>query len=77
LGFTEFREENNSLGKVSLRRAQLQTAMAGNHIMQIWLGKQWLGQTDKAPEPDDEDPLPLEIKFEVREAVGDVRVTKS
>lgn len=76
-GFEEFREENNSMGKVSLRRAQYQTAMAGNHIMQIWLGKQWLGQTDKVEPPDEGDPDPLEIKFEVREAVGEVRVTKS
>lgn len=76
-GFDEFRSENNSMGKVSLRRAQYQTAMAGNHIMQIWLGKQWLGQTDKVDPPDEGDPDPLEIKFEVREAVGEVRVTKS
>lgn len=33
-------------GKASLRRAQYQTAMKGNSSMLIWLGKQWLGQSD-------------------------------
>ena len=34
-------------GKISLRRAQLKSALAGNVTMQIWLGRQLLGQTDK------------------------------
>ena len=34
-------------GKISLRRAQYKRAMDGNTTMQIWLGKQYLGQTDK------------------------------
>lgn len=76
-GFDQFRAENNSMGRVSLRRVQFQTAMAGNHTMQIWLGKQWLGQTDKVDLPDEGDPDSLVVNFEVREAVGEVRVTRS
>ena len=34
-------------GKSSLRRLQWKTAEAGNATMQIWLGKQYLRQTDK------------------------------
>lgn len=34
-------------GKISLRRAQLKSALGGNVTMQIWLGRQLLGQTDK------------------------------
>lgn len=34
-------------GKASLRRMQFKTAQAGNTTMQIWLGKQYLGQKDK------------------------------
>ena len=34
-------------GRIALRRAQLQLAMSGNATMQIWLGKQLLGQVDK------------------------------
>ena len=33
-------------GKSSLRRIQWKAALAGNTTMQIWLGKQYLGQRD-------------------------------
>ena len=33
-------------GNISLRRQQKQRADAGDKTMLIWLGKQWLGQTD-------------------------------
>jgi hypothetical protein len=33
--------------KMSLRRKQIQLAMAGDRALLIWLGKQLLGQTDK------------------------------
>ena len=32
---------------ISLRRAQYQVAKDGNPTMLIWLGKQWLGQSEK------------------------------
>ncbi len=35
-------------GKISLRRAQFKKALDGNVPMLIWLGKQVLGQKDKA-----------------------------
>lgn len=34
-------------GKASLRRLQWKGAEAGNATMLVWLGKQYLGQTDK------------------------------
>jgi len=34
-------------GRSSLRRHQYKLACAGNATMLIWLGKQWLGQSDK------------------------------
>ncbi len=34
-------------GRSSLRRMQWKTAEGGNPTMQIWLGKQYLGQADK------------------------------
>jgi len=34
-------------GKASLRRKQWEKAMDGNIVMLIWLGKQYLGQSDK------------------------------
>lgn len=46
--FAEFRDENRAVGNVSLRRKQWQLAMNGDKTMLIWLGKNLLGQTDKA-----------------------------
>jgi hypothetical protein len=34
-------------GKSSLRRLQWKSALGGNVVMQIWLGKQYLGQRDE------------------------------
>lgn len=39
-------QRGRSEAKMSLRRAQLQNALGGNTIMQIWLGKQLLGQKE-------------------------------
>lgn len=40
-------KRGQSQGKQSLRREQWKLAQKGNASMLIWLGKQWLGQTDK------------------------------
>lgn len=40
-------EKGKAQGKQSLRRQQWEIAKKGNASMLIWLGKQWLGQTDK------------------------------
>lgn len=48
-------EEGRDRARVSLRRVQYEAAMSGNTTMQIWLGKQWLGQKDRhelAGDPD-------------------------
>jgi hypothetical protein len=42
----------------SLRRAQIQTALSGNATLLIWLGKQYLGQTDAPTNTEDKIPLP-------------------
>jgi hypothetical protein len=45
--FSEWYKTHSHGGKMSLRRAQFKTAVEkGNPTMQIWLGKQYLGQTD-------------------------------
>lgn len=46
--FIDYYAEKRGKGFVKLRRRQMQLAMAGNPAMLIWLGKQWLGQMDKA-----------------------------
>lgn len=46
--FQEAYEAGKAQGKVSLRRRQYRQAEDGNTTMLIWLGKQYLKQTDKA-----------------------------
>lgn len=45
--FSAFSQEKKAKGDELLRTAQFKNAMSGNVTMQIWLGKQRLGQTDK------------------------------
>lgn len=45
--FLDVIEEGRSQGKSSLRRKQWEMAINGNVTMLVWLGKQYLGQTDK------------------------------
>lgn len=47
VGFSDIYKKFASTGKMSLRRQQFKSAENGNVTMQIWLGKQYLGQTDK------------------------------
>jgi hypothetical protein len=52
LSFPEFYEMHKGSGKISLRRTQMKMALGGdgqkpNVTMLIWLGKQYLGQSDR------------------------------
>lgn len=44
---SEYIKQHQNGGKMSLRRAQWKSAENGNVTMQIWLGKQWLGQKEQ------------------------------
>ena len=44
--FAEVYKRGAEGGRKSLRRMQFESANKGNVVMQIWLGKQYLGQTD-------------------------------
>ncbi len=48
LTFSEYFKRKSDRGKMSLRRLQWKSAEAGNVTMQIFLGKQMLGQKEKA-----------------------------
>ena len=61
LGFSDIYKKKSSTGKMSLRRQQFKSAENGNVTMQIWLGKQYLGQTDKI-EQKQEDKLDVLIE---------------
>lgn len=45
--FTDYAREKREKGNTLLRSAQFKNAMKGNTVMQIWLGKQRLDQTEK------------------------------
>ncbi len=47
-GFDVYFKSHFDKTKQSLRRMQIRSASNGNVTMQIWLGKQFLGQRDKA-----------------------------
>lgn len=46
--FSDYYEQKAASGKISLRRVQWQLAMKGDKTMLIWLGKQHLGQQERA-----------------------------
>ncbi len=56
--FSDYYQQKAARGKISLRRKQFQMALSGDRVMCIWLGKQYLGQSDKVVAatvtPDDE-----------------------
>ena len=66
--FTDYYKQKSAGGKMSLRRRQYTSAMDGNSTMLIWLGKQWLGQSDKLETTDTSPPEPKEIIFTVQDA---------
>lgn len=58
--FGEFLEQKRGAGKIQLRKAQMQVAIENKNIaMLIFLGKQYLGQSDKV-----ETVGPSEVGFE-------------
>ena len=59
--FADYFRQKASNGKMSLRRKQYTAAMDGNTTMLVWLGKNWLGQTDQ-PDVEAKDLPPIVIE---------------
>ena len=80
--WSEFYDQYSAAGRISLRRAQFKLAVQnGNAAMQIWLGKQELGQRDysqMAPEVGggQEETPALNIKITTAPARGEIKVTR-
>ena len=55
LTFPEFFRRHSVPALVRLRQAQFETATSGSVPMQIWLGKQWLGQREPDRQIQDDD----------------------
>ena len=56
--FGKIIEKGKDAGKKSIRRAQWDKAINGDTRMQIFLGKQYLGQKDKPEDRSHQTPLP-------------------
>lgn len=68
--FSEYYDKHSATGTIALRRKQFQLALSGNPTMLIWLGKQTLGQTEKATVKQELSGLdggPVEVKVDVNE----------
>lgn len=77
LGFAECFKKFSAGGKTSLRRLQFELARKGNATMLIWLGKQYLGQTDKPiAEELDEEIDPQEIARILSAALSEAAVRR-
>tara|TARA_R110002096_G_scaffold310654_1_gene505184 strand:+ start:1616 stop:1996 length:381 start_codon:yes stop_codon:yes gene_type:complete len=70
-GFLDYFKVKGSNGKMSLRRKQYDQAMSGNATMLIWLGKQWLNQSDKMEQDIQSDNKITNVKIEVISASKD------
>lgn len=55
-GFSEVFKQKRGIGRVSLRRSQFELAKKGNVTMLIWLGRQYLGQSEDPPRESDDKP---------------------
>ena len=51
--FAEFKHKRGARLRLSLVEKQIEVAMRGNVSMLIWLGKQYLGQSDHLPAEED------------------------
>lgn len=69
-GFADAYKNHSAGGKMSLRRLQWKVATAGNVTMLIWLGKQYLAQSDKQ-EIGGDGGGPLKVIVEYRNANAD------
>ena len=47
--FAEVMNRGRAMGRISVRRFQMKLMEAGNPMMTVWLGKQFLGQRDVMP----------------------------
>lgn len=63
--FSEVFSQKRKKGFKSLRQTQFSLAQSGNATMLIWLGRNWLGQTDK---PVSEDPPEQKIELSETES---------
>ena len=58
--FVQLRDKSFAKTKIAIKRAQIEKALKGDNTMLIWVGKQYLKQTDKLVHENVEADRPLE-----------------
>lgn len=73
--FSEYFKQKRSTGKISLRRKQYEAAMAGNTALLIWLGKQYLNQSEKVHQTveDVSKQDTVDLVAKAKELLGEIR----
>ncbi len=66
--FTGYFKKKSTGGKISLRRSQFKYANNGSVPLLIWLGKQYLGQSERQEATDGDKPQPKKIEIVVKDA---------
>ena len=67
--FAEYFKKHAVGGRISLRRSQFKLATAGNPSLNIWLGKQYLGQREQPADSDETmKPTPVSVSIQVEDA---------
>ena len=76
--FSDYIRQKSATGKMSLRRRQYSAAMEGNTTMLVWLGKNWLEQSDNHHlEIDAKLADPMQINFSVSDPKNEIKVTNA
>lgn len=76
-GFLDYYKRFAGEGKASLRRMQWKNAESGNSTMQIWLGKQYLGQKEPEKDADEDDSRLADIMGQFAQALSDIAKPKN
>jgi len=76
MDFSDYYAQKSAGGKMSLRRKQFASAAAGNPTMLIWLGKNWLGQSDAPKSAVEDETESMSFTFSVAPASKEIKVTR-
>ena len=66
IGFADYLKKKSATGKASLRRNQFKLAQKLNPTMLIWMGKQFLNQTDQVIQHTNQEPININFTRAVR-----------
>lgn len=75
-GYREYYNIHEGKGRASLRRAQYKAALGGDRTLLVWMGKQFLGQTDKQQHElsgPDGGPIEINARDNLKEKISGIK----